>query len=89
MPGRRSSATAHRRSSFRWNAAAISPPRAHRYLAGAEAALRDSMAIYADAVDQGALCNLRMELARFQGESGHGQRLFAQAITPQGVLRFR
>ena len=63
--------------------------RAHRYLAGAEAALRDSMAIYADAVDQGALCNLRMELARFlQGESGHGQRLFAQAITPQGVLQF-
>ena len=58
-------------------------------LAGAEAALRDSMAIYADAVDQGALCNLRMELARFlQGESGHGQRLFAQAITPQGVLQF-
>ena len=49
--------------------------RAHRYLAGAEAALRDSMAIYADAVDQGALCNLRMELSRFlQGEPGRGQR---------------
>ena len=47
------------------------------------------MAIYADAVDQGALCNLRMELARFlQGEPGRGQRLFAQAITPQGVLQF-
>lgn len=62
--------------------------RAHRYLAGAEAALRDTMAIYADAVDQGALCNLRMELSRFmQGEPGCGQRLFAQAVTPQGVMQ--
>lgn len=63
--------------------------RAHRYLAGAEAALRDSMAIYAAAVDQGALCNLRLELSQWmQGDAGACQRLFAQAVTPQGILSF-
>lgn len=63
--------------------------RAHRYLSGAEAALRDTMAIYAAAVDQGALCNLRLELSQWiQGDAGAGQRLFAQAITPQGMMSF-
>lgn len=62
--------------------------RAHRYLSGAEAAWRDSAAIYAAAVDQGALCNLRLELMQFlQGSAGRPQRLFAQAVTPQGVCQ--
>ena len=62
--------------------------RAHRYLAGADAAFRDSAAIYAAAVDTGALCNLRLELTQFlAGSEGPSQRLYAQAITPQGVMQ--
>lgn len=60
--------------------------RAYRYLAGADAAWRDSAAIYQQAVDHGALCNLRMELqAFFTAGEKHTQHLYAQAITCQGV----
>ena len=60
--------------------------RAYHYLTGAEAALRDMQEIYAQAVDQGALINLRMELMqRVTGCAGRCQHLYAQAITGEGV----
>ena len=61
--------------------------RAYRYLAGADAAWRDSAAIYQQAVDFGALCNLRMELQAFlAGAAGRVQHAYAQAITCEGVV---
>ena len=60
--------------------------RAYHYLTGAEAALRDMQEIYAQAVDQGTLINLRMELMqRVTGCAGRCQHLYAQAITGEGV----
>ena len=62
--------------------------RAYRYLAGADAALGDLKEIYHLAADEGAVCNLRMELMAFmQGESGEGQHLYAQAVTCKGVVQ--
>ncbi len=62
--------------------------RAYRYLTGADAALRDMQEVYAQAVDQGALINLRMELMAFvQGKEGPGQHLYAQAISCKGVAQ--
>jgi len=61
--------------------------RAYRYLSGADAAWRDSAAIYQQAVDYGALINLRMELMHYlQGAPGRTQRLYAQSITCKGVM---
>ncbi len=61
--------------------------RAYHYLTGADAALRDMQEIYAQAVDQGALINLRLELMAFmQGMSGRCQHAYAQAITCKGVV---
>ena len=60
--------------------------RAYRYLAGADAAWSDSAEIYQQAVDHGALCNLRMELqAFFTAGDARTQHLYAQAITCKGV----
>lgn len=62
--------------------------RAYRYLTGANAALQDMQEIYRQAADEGAVCNLRMELMAFmQGESGERQRLYAQAVTCKGVVQ--
>lgn len=62
--------------------------RAYRYLTGADTALRDMQAVYEQAVDQGALINLRMELMAFlQGEEGKTQHLYAQAISCKGVVQ--
>lgn len=62
--------------------------RAYRYLTGADAALRDMQAVYSQAVDEGALINLRMELMDFmQGEAGRTQHLYAQAISGKGVVQ--
>lgn len=61
--------------------------RAYHYLTGADAALRDMQEIYAQAVDQGALINLRLEAMAFmQGMSGRCQHAYAQAITCKGVV---
>lgn len=61
--------------------------RAYHYLTGADAALRDMQEIYAQAVDQGALINLRLEAMAFmQGISGRCQHAYAQAITCKGVV---
>lgn len=61
--------------------------RTYHYLTGADAALRDMQEVYAQAVDQGALINLRMELMTFmQGISGRCQHAYAQAITCKGVV---
>ena len=61
--------------------------RAYHYLTGADAALRDMQEIYAQAVDEGALINLRLELMAFmQGMSGRSQHAYAQAITCKGVV---
>lgn len=61
--------------------------RALRCLRAAKTALSDSAAIYAEAVDAGALCNLRLELTRWmEGEAGPVQRGFAQAVTAAGVV---
>lgn len=60
--------------------------RAWRCLQVAHTAWSDSAAIYAEAVDAGALMNLRLELSRWiQGASGGRQRVFAQAVTAEGV----
>lgn len=60
--------------------------RAYHYLTGAQAALSDMHEVYALAVDQGALINLRMELMQFlTGCAGRCQHLYAQAITGEGV----
>ena len=60
--------------------------RAYHYLTGADAALRDMHEVYAQAVDQGALINLRMELMqRVTGCGGPCQHVYAQAITGEGV----
>lgn len=62
--------------------------RAYRYLAGARGAREDSRAVYASAVDQGALCNLRLELMRrIRGENGCAKRAYAQAITHKGLVQ--
>lgn len=61
--------------------------RAYRYLAGADAAFQDSADIYRQAVDPGALCNLRMELQSYMtGQPGRVQHAYAQAITCKGVV---
>ena len=61
--------------------------RAWRCLQVAHTAWSDSAAIYAEAVDAGALMNLRLELSRrMQGAPGSRQRAFAQAVTAAGVL---
>ena len=61
--------------------------RAFRCLSAAQGALDDCAAIYAAAVDRGALCNLRLELMRWiTGAPGTSQRVFAQAVTAKGVV---
>ena len=61
--------------------------RAWRCLQVAHTAWSDSAAIYAEAVDTGALMNLRLELSRWMdGTPGPRQRVLAQAVTPEGVL---
>ena len=61
--------------------------RAWRCLQVAHTAWSDSAAIYAEAVDAGAMMNLRLELSRWMaGSPGGRQRAFAQAVTPAGVL---
>ncbi|MBQ9298925.1 MAG: hypothetical protein IJ214_00275, partial [Clostridia bacterium] len=61
--------------------------RAWRCLQVAHTAWSDSAAIYAEAVDSGALMNLRLELSRrMEGAPGLKQRVFAQAVTPEGIL---
>ena len=61
--------------------------RAWRCLHAARTAQKDSAAIYAEAADEGALCNLRLELMQWmQGERGPAQRGFAQAVTADGVI---
>lgn len=62
--------------------------RAYRYLTGADAALRDMQDVYSQAVDEGALINLRMELMAFvQGDNGRTQHLYAQAVSCAGVVQ--
>ncbi|MBR5231530.1 MAG: AAA family ATPase [Clostridia bacterium] len=62
--------------------------RAYRYLTGADAALKDMQEIYRQAADEGAVCNLRMELMAFmEGESGESRHLYAQAVTCKGVVQ--
>ena len=61
--------------------------RAWRCLQVAHTAWSDSAAIYAEAVDEGAMMNLRLELSRWMaGAPGQRQRAFAQAVTPEGML---
>lgn len=61
--------------------------RGYRCLTAAQVALSDCAAVYAQAVDEGALCNLRLELMRFlTGGAGPCQRVFAQAVTGAGVV---
>lgn len=61
--------------------------RAWRCLQVAHTAWSDTAAIYAEAADQGAVMNLRLELSRWmQGESGQRRRVFARAVTPDGVV---
>ena len=60
--------------------------RAWRCLQVAHTAWSDSAAIYVEAVDAGALCNLRMELIRWMdGSAGKRQPAFGQAVTAAGV----
>jgi len=61
--------------------------RAARCLQVAQTARQDTAAIYAEATDTGALCNLRMELSAWlQGAPGSRRRVFAQGITAAGVI---
>lgn len=61
--------------------------RAFRCLGAAQTAQDDCAAIYAAATDQGALCNLRLELMQWMtGAPGTSQRVFAQAVTAKGTV---
>ena len=61
--------------------------RAWRCMQVARTAWSDSAAIYAEAVDGGAAMNLRLALSRWmQGAEGNRRRMFAQAVTADGVL---
>ncbi len=64
--------------------------RATRYLAGADAARRDTASIYHEAVERGALNSLRARLTELipSAPEGEPRRLFAQAITCRGVLNY-
>ena len=61
--------------------------RAGRCLRAAEAAREDAAAIYAEAMDAGSVYNLRLELTRWlAGTPGRNYRVFAQALTAEGVI---
>lgn len=60
--------------------------RTGRCLRAADAAREDAAAIYAEAVDAGSVCNLRLDLSRWlKGAPGSRHRAFAQAVTAEGI----
>ena len=61
--------------------------RAWRCLHVAHTAWSDSAAIYAEALDAGSVYNLRMELNEWlDGAPGRSGRVFAQTVSPQGLV---
>lgn len=63
--------------------------RAGRCLRAAGTAWEDAAAIYGEAADAGSVFNLRLDLSRWlTGERGPVQRVFAQALTAEGVVGF-
>lgn len=60
--------------------------RTHRCLRAADAAREDAAAILSEAVDAGAVCNLRLTLSRWlEGAPGSRRRVFDRAVTADGV----
>lgn len=63
--------------------------RAWRCLQVAHTAWSDTAAIYAEAVDRGAVMNLRMEISRWlDGNPGPHRRAYIRAATPEGMVGF-
>lgn len=61
--------------------------RAGRCLRAADAAREDAASIYAEAADAGSVYNLRLDLSRWlEGAPGPRCRVFAQAVTAEGVV---